>query len=98
MLDETLISWVDASRSIPGKTVVHRATLHRWRLRGVRGHFLESILVGGSRYTSTEAIRRFIDACNAPTPDTAQPVAFTADQRQKMSIAARQELASTFGI
>lgn len=93
---EDLVAWRHAAKSIPGAP--HISTLHRWRLRGVRGVRLESILIGGSRFTSRQAITRFIDACNAPTPDTAQPVAFTADQRQRMSIAARQELAAKFGI
>ena len=92
---EDLVAWRHAAESIPGAP--HISTLHRWRLRGVRGHRLESILVGGSRYTSRQAIARFIDACNAPAPDTAQPT-FTTVQRQKMSDAARSELASRFGI
>lgn len=35
------------------------ATLWRWALRGVRGIKLESIVCGGARCTSAEALRRF---------------------------------------
>ena len=35
---------------------------HRWRLRGCRGIKLETILLGGTRTTSVEALQRFIEA------------------------------------
>ena len=38
---------------------VHVSTMHRWRLRGVRGVKLETALRGGQRVTSEEAIERF---------------------------------------
>ena len=44
--------------------VISLATLHRWRLHGVRGTKLETCLIGGMRYTSREAIARFIAAQN----------------------------------
>ena len=31
---------------------VNRSTVHRWRTRGARGRRLETVLVGGRRYTS----------------------------------------------
>ena len=44
---------------------VHPSTLHRWRLRGVRSVNLETLLVGGTRYTSVEALNRFFAATTA---------------------------------
>ena len=44
---------------------VHPTTIHRWRLRGARGVKLETILAGGTRYTSTEALSRFFAATTA---------------------------------
>ena len=41
---------------------VHPSTVHRWRLRGTRGVRLETILAGGTRYTSVEALNRFFAA------------------------------------
>ena len=92
---ETLVAWQRVSELIPGQP--HLSTLHRWRLRGVRGKKLETLLVGGKRFSSREAITRFIVALNADDAPSAQPT-FTASQRQRMSDAARQELASQFGI
>ena len=56
---ETLIPLTQAAKLIPG-CGVHISTLHRWRLRGIRGVRLETILIGGKRFTSVEAIDRFI--------------------------------------
>jgi hypothetical protein len=38
------------------------ATLHRWRLRGCRGVRLATILIGGQRCTSIEALQAFFEA------------------------------------
>ena len=40
-------------------TRINRSTCHRWRTRGARGVKLETVLVGGARYTTVEAIERF---------------------------------------
>ena len=63
-----------------------------WRYigpRGVRGVQLESFVCGGKRWTSKEAIDRFIAAQN---PDEASPPAITPSQRRRQSEAARVEL------
>ena len=44
---------------------IHTSTAHRWRLRGARGVKLETILAGGTRYTSLEALSRFFAATTA---------------------------------
>jgi hypothetical protein len=63
LLSETLMSLPDACSAFPGRKV-SLPTLHRWRLSGVRGIFLETVLVGGRRMTSLEAIERFLAAQN----------------------------------
>ena len=50
---------------------VSPSTVHRWRLRGVRGVTLESILVGGVRHTSVQALGRFFAASTAAADGTA---------------------------
>ena len=85
---ETLIPFAQAGEAFPGKDRVSPATLHRWRLHGVRGVKLETLLVGGLRYTSTEAIYRFIQAQN----DEPSQVTMTPVQRRRQSEAARAEL------
>ena len=44
---------------------VHPSTIHRWRLRGARGIKLETILAGGTRYSSHEALCRFFATVTA---------------------------------
>jgi len=39
----------------------HYSTVYRWATKGARGRVLESKLVGGIRYTSQEALQRFIN-------------------------------------
>ncbi|MDA1230307.1 MAG: DUF1580 domain-containing protein [Planctomycetota bacterium] len=88
---ETIISFTDARSAFPGiDRRLSLATLHRWRMTGVRGVRLETILIGGLRYTSREAIGRFIVAQNvADAPATS---VITASQRRRQSEAARTEL------
>jgi hypothetical protein len=70
LLKEQLISIRDASALIPGSP--HISTIWRWILRGVKGHRLESISVGGRRFTSKESVNRFLESLNCSlvtTPD-----------------------------
>jgi hypothetical protein len=87
---ETLIPFNAAREAFPGGKRLALQTLHRWRLNGVRGTRLETILIGGSRFTSAEAIQRFIAEQNkveAPEP------AITGKQRLKMAETANRLLA-----
>ena len=65
---ETVIPFQAAPRHIPGRPAI--CTLHRWRAKGVRGRKLETFLRGGRRFTTIEAIARFL-LCDDPveTPD-----------------------------
>jgi hypothetical protein len=49
---------------VPGRPSL--ATRWRWTAVGVRGVRLESIMVGGQRFTTEQAVNRFIAALNAP--------------------------------
>jgi hypothetical protein len=53
-----------ASADVPGNP--HISTLIRWALRGLKGIKLETALVGGRRFTSVEAIQRFLVRLNEP--------------------------------
>lgn len=63
---EDLVSFNDARCAFPGRDRLSLATLHRWRLHGVRGTKLETILIGNRRFTSKQAIARFIANQNSP--------------------------------
>ncbi|MBL9165831.1 MAG: DUF1580 domain-containing protein [Planctomycetaceae bacterium] len=58
--EERLLPLQAAANALPG--CPHISTLHRWRMRGVRGVLLETCLIGGKRYTSREALLRFVEA------------------------------------
>ena len=76
-LDERLLTLSEAAEQIPGG--VHLSTLHRWRTRGVRGHVLETLRIGGKRVTSIEALQRFADSLSAA--DGAPPTTSAATSR-----------------
>lgn len=61
---EQIMGLKEARSIIPGNPAP--ATLWRWRTRGVRGAKLETVVVGNRRYTSREAVSRFVEAMNGP--------------------------------
>ena len=56
---------------IPGAPSI--CTRWRWCLHGVRGVRLESVRVGGRRYTSAEAVGRFLLELNSPNTIATPP-------------------------
>jgi hypothetical protein len=59
---ERLISLRDAIKLLPpgrGGRPIHVASMYRWVSRGVRQIRLESVRIGGTVYTSREALERF---------------------------------------
>lgn len=62
--DDNLIPLSQVPRIFPtrsnGKTV-HISAVYRWAQRGVRGVRLETLKVGGTSYTSIEAVQRFAE-------------------------------------
>lgn len=60
LLTEQVVTLREASKLIP--TRPHIATLHRWCYRGVKGHKLETYLIGNRLVTSAEAVTRFLTA------------------------------------
>ncbi len=87
---ETLIPFSEARTAFPGRKRLALQTLHRWRLPpGVRGVQLETCVVGGLRYTSRQAIDRFIAAQNC---DEQPAPTITAKQRRVQAEAANRVL------
>lgn len=85
---ESVIGMPEASRRLPG--CPNLSTLHRWRLHGCRGHKLDTVLVGGRRYTSIEALDRFLAAINGGAIATPNLTAAAA-RSQKATAAALRE-------
>jgi hypothetical protein len=69
--NETLLTLSRAAKDVPGHP--HLSTLVRWATRGVKSVRLETILIGGRRFTSREAIQRFIARLSEPQGPPAQP-------------------------
>ena len=60
---------------------VHIATVHRWRLRGVRGHRLRTYLLGGRRCVDRVDAVAFLAAINDTNPPA--PVTDAADRADR---------------
>ena len=78
--NETVISIAEAPQHIPGRPSL--ATVWRWLLNGTRAGKLESILIGGRRFTSLESIQRFAQQSTAAADGDATPVR-TSRQRER---------------
>lgn len=68
---------------------VHVATVHRWVHAGVRGIRLQTSLLGGRRYTSRQALERFISNLNGGKAD--QPARPEIDHAAHDAAAARMQ-------
>jgi len=79
-LDEQLISMQEARTRLPGHPDL--STLFRWRQKGVRGVRLDTIVCGGRRFTSVEALERFVSASTV--------AASTGDQAHNLPDRSRQ--------
>lgn len=60
---DRLLSFSEAAASLPGTP--HVSTLHRWRLRGVKGHKLSTEMWGGRRFIRASALQDFVDKVTA---------------------------------
>jgi hypothetical protein len=60
---ETVLTFAEASKRLLTRPDI--STLHRWRKRGIRNQRLETLLIGGKRCTSVEALERFFAAATA---------------------------------
>lgn len=88
---ERCISINEAPKHFPGRPNV--SSIYRWFGKGIRGARLETIVVGGQRFTSIEAIQRFIRATTANSPGASAPVPRpTSRQREAAIRKAEREL------
>ncbi|NLF08870.1 MAG: DUF1580 domain-containing protein [Pirellulaceae bacterium] len=95
---EKVVSLTTATKLLPTRRQGKRpdvCTLYRWTSNGVRGIRLESLMVGGTRCTSVEALQRFFDALTAQADG--QPVAPPprSKSRQRQIEAAEKRLAAS---
>lgn len=79
-----------AAGTLPGRP--HLSTLHRWRLRGVRGVKLRTCLIGGRRFTTQRWLDEFIAATSAAADN--QVATAPSSSREASIRAAEAELDS----
>lgn len=60
----------------------HYSTIYRWATKGFRGHVLESVFVGGIRYTTHEALERFVAHVDGSERNDSHAEAIEAALRQ----------------
>ena len=88
LITETVFPVTEAPEHIPGHP--SQASVWRWVLNGVGGIKLESILIGGKRFTSVESIQRFCDRRTAAA-DGDTPHVRTSPQREREITAAERD-------
>jgi hypothetical protein len=84
---EALIPLREVGSIIPSSRYGKRlnfATIWRWAMHGARGRRLEAVKLGGSLYTSREAISRFAEhVTGSDTPTSPAPAVRSPAQRQR---------------
>ena len=93
LTQEELVPVRDVPKHLPPRPTgkrVHISAVYRWLLRGIRGVRLESLKIGGTTYTSKEALQRFADQLSSPTRDPGTTPATTLTRKKQIDRAARQ--------
>ncbi|MGC1274886.1 MAG: helix-turn-helix domain-containing protein [Planctomycetaceae bacterium] len=72
LLDAPRLSLTEAARSLG----VHVSTLHRWRLKGLRGRKLRFVRCGAKSYILRDELEQFIAAMSDPPTDVEQAADF----------------------
>ena len=91
---ENLLSLTDAARSCPKRRAgkrPHVSCVYRWTTAGCRGVILESLQVGGTRCTSSEALARFFRRLTQGSAADVPATRSTA-QRERATASAMREL------
>jgi hypothetical protein len=84
---DRLLSFREAAAMLPSGGV-NLSTLHRWRQKGVRGHVLQTVMVGGRRYIPLRSLEDFVAALSGGPVVTAE----RSRDRERRVARARAEL------
>lgn len=87
---ETIVPVCKIPSHAPGRP--HIATCWRWINRGVRGVKLETVLIGGRRFTSLEALQRFVERTTAAADGASTVTALTPSAQRNAHERACHEL------
>ncbi len=97
---ERLVTLTRATRHLPERRCGKKpspATLWRWATKGCKGIILETLMVGGTRCTSLEALQRYFDALTAAAESGQPPVSqspLLTKSRQRQIEEAERRLAA----
>ena len=69
LLDQQYLSLPDAARLVPPDSV-HVMTVIRWSRKGVRGHVLKTVKIGGRRLTTKPWLSAFLLALQDSLPQS----------------------------
>ena len=86
---ERMLSLTAAAKQIPGNPSI--CTIWRWTTRGIKGRLLETVTVGGRRFTSAEAIGRFVT--HGVFPAAAPPITTRAQEKRQRQVERELEAA-----
>lgn len=89
---ERLVTFAQAAKCLPDDRRPSYTTWWRWSSRGCGGVRLETIVRGGRRLTSVEAVQRFFDALTARSDDRGDKPIRTPSQRERDNAAAESVL------
>ena len=90
---EHLIPIRDLPRTLPPRRAgrrIHISAIYRWLKRGVRGVRLESVTLGGTTYTSKEALQRFAEGLSQTGPPNTETPSTSAIRRKQVEKAAHE--------
>ena len=93
LTQEELVAIRDVPKHLPPRPTgkrVHISAVYRWLLRGIRGVRLESLKIGGTTYTSKEALQRFADRLTSPAQDLDTIPATTLTRKRQIDRATKQ--------
>ncbi len=97
---EKLIRAQDVPKLLPPRHTgkpVHVSAVYRWIQRGVQGVRLEYIKIGGTTYTSKEALQRFANRRSPENHDATAVPTTTATRRKQIERAEREVQALLHG-
>jgi len=98
---EDLIPLRDAPRHLPSRANgkrLHVSAVYRWAKHGVKGIRLETVSIGGTTYTSAEALQRFADQLTARRSLHVEEPQTSSEARRRASALVAARLESELGM
>lgn len=81
-IGQDLLTYGQAAQLLPKGSRPSYSTFWRWWNRGIRGVKLETVLVGGKRYTTAAAMQRFAEALSGREQTSSPNASRTAARRR----------------